>query len=1029
MSIEKKGYKKEKKVQRIPSMFILILMILISFDVSPSQGQIINGDFGDGLNGWYTEGDVKVEDGMAIMRTGDADWITLLYTDFTVSGDRLTFRYSFDTIWPDDIEYPEFPSYPLDSFQLTLDAGGENYFDIPLAWEPTGGLIPFSVDISSIAPGTRAALSFMLFDEDDEYRSIAIIDDISDPAEALPEPGTLILLGSGLIGLFMYGRYKSLSPGPMLHTPQVKRPATTQMARLFLSISIIFMILMCHNGVAYAERIEGNVDDRTSLEFTSPLFNTRTNILTLNMTVANISDTSLFTPMKVVITGISAPDVAVANPDGYTPEGLPFFDMALYVDDGELSPGESTSPRKISFYNPGRVKFRWDQDVLAVIEEYAEKGPVIFYICLVPGESQPVCKFYAEDFEIEDSEFDRILQSPLPEMYLYEQVRVDAFDMEDLPLEVTINGEEAIYNEEGFYYYRNLILKDGLNTISIRATNSAGLSTGREILLNIDSIPPVIKVTEPAEGALVTMSDLVLSGTVDDTEINTVILIKDFITRKEVPVLGGIFRDQILLSPGHNNITIKATDRAGNMASYHLDVPYAYSELGAIAGRISDSLLGLPLAGAMVTATSSSGYDRTTVSIADGGYRFEGIRSGDVILHIEKEGYMPLTLQIFSPGGDTPCIQNVGLLPVSAPGTFTLTGQARNTAGVPLSNIRVSVKDTPLFAITDLNGIYVIAGIPRTSFVAETFHEQYERESLNVNAGMYGPETAILTHHFILREIPFTIGILSPEEGEYLTEDSLVVTGFVKGGGRDVGVRVNDVLAQVYNGYFVANDVPMAEGVNRITAEMLDPSGTLLTDSREVTLSRKDGTGVVIHSLEAGIVPLEISVEVEGPEGVSFTGYNLEISGPGAAEVISEGISEGVIRYRVFVSEAGVYILSFHAVDSDGNTYQDTFGFTGMAREDVEGTLRMLWTRFKEDLTVNHVADALSLVSPETSWRYSEQFSLLGDRLPGAFAEIGDIQVVSLKDNVAKARVSLGEVTHYVWFVRDIYGLWKIHKF
>lgn len=1030
-------YFRREKMHSIKKLLLYISILLTFFFVSPSSGQIIKGDFSDGLNGWYTDGDVNVENGVAVIRTGGADglWETLLSTDFTVTGDRLNFRYYFDVVGPDDINYPDYESYPFDSFQVTLNAGDPYYYFEPLAWNPTGDFLPYSMDISSIPQGTRATLTFSLLDQDDGFRSIAGIDDISDPGNPVtnpvPEPGTLILIGGGLISLFLYGRFSKKEKEMVM----VK---VMNVQKICLWIFIIIMSQIYGVEAVHAELIEENIDDVTTLQFVSPLFNSRTNILTLNMTVTNVSDISIFTPLKVVITGISTIDVTVANPDGYTPEGLPFFDLTPYITDRELSPGEVTPSVKLSFYNPKRVKFRWDQDVFAHVDVATGVGPIIYNICLRPGEAPPKCEFYYDDPEIENPDFDRILEGPLSEMYLYEQVRVFAYDNEGLPLQVIINGIEAEFYEWGFYYYRDLILRDGLNTISIVVSSEAGVSVTREITLNIDSIPPAINLLEPAGGGVVITPEQALIGTVDDSGVTTVIVVKDFIYADEVPVVDGVFSKNIILSPGHNNISIEATDIAGNSSYFNLDLIYVYSELGIVEGRISSSVLSLPLAGATVTAISYNNEFRTAVSGDDGSYRLEGVRSGDVTLLIEKEGYTARNLKILSLGGDTPYLKNVALIPVSSPDTFTLTGQVKDTGDHPLRGAYVSIAGaalalseakTPLSSLSDKNGIYIISGIPRTSFVAEASIDMYEGTSLNVNAGDYSSNTTILTYNFILKKIPVYIRIISPADGEYLSGDDVMVVGLVRNEDRNVGIRVNGVLAQVYNGYFMANDVPLAAGVNNITAELIDPSGTLLADSINVIIDEGpgegSGPGARIHAQEAGIVPVDVPVNIEVPPDTSFYDYGIEVNGPGATELISEG----PLQHRVIITVPGVYTITFNGVDYAGDRYKDTYGFIGMAREDMEEMLKSIWTGMRDYLKAGSMDDAIALITPETRGRYAEQFFLLGDYLPEIFANIGDIQLVTLKDNVAKMRIYEGEIIHYVWFARDIYGLWKIHKF
>ncbi|HZX48477.1 MAG TPA: carboxypeptidase regulatory-like domain-containing protein, partial [Nitrospirota bacterium] len=948
------------------------------------------------------------DQGAAILRTGGIYGVydTSLYTTFVVSGNRLNFKYYFDITGPDDILSPDYHSYPPDSFQVTLDDGTGHDLVRTLAWEPLNVFVPFSLDISDFSFGTIVTLSFDLIDQDDGYKSVAAIDDVSDPITPVPEPETLILLGGGLIWVFLSGRYK-------------------RDLKYSISIMILFVIMISGIGTAHGELLEQNVDDLTRIDFKSPVFNTRTSTLSLGLVVTNMSDTAIQTPLKMIITGISTPDVTVANPDGYTLEGLPYIDLTVLIADHELSPGEVSSVAKLQFYNPKRIKFRWEQDLLAFVDVYTETGPVLENICLVPGEFPPVCEFYQYDFELKDPAFDKLLQHQLPEMYRYEQVRVYTYDYEELPLSVVINNADAVYNENGFYYYSDLVLQDGFNTISIEVTNASGMTAARDITLNIDTTPPNVEILQPAAGSVVTSRELIIEGVVDDPDVESVSLINNYISSMNIPVSDGRFDANISLQPGHNSITIEASDLPGNSMNTNLDVVYAYSETSQVSGRIIHGLLGLPVAGAVVTLIPQNGDYMSVISDKDGVYSIEGVRSGDVAIVVEKYGYEPENIKICALGGDSPPAQDIALQPVSLRDTFTLTGQIMNTAGQPVEGVKVSITGSSLNTTSDNNGIYLISGIPRNSFEAGGVLTGYVDEQININANAFSKDTLVLIHNFILSTINYSIGISYPEDGGYTTGDDTVVKGFIRGGDMDAGISVNGVLANVYNGYFVANSVPLSEGLNLITAEMVNEGGIIVTDSIELFRSPVINEGVLIHSQESGIVPLGLTVIIEAPPGILFVESNLQISGPEAAQVLSDDS----LHYTILINDPGIYYLAFNGADSAGNNYTGELGFTGMRRDDVNSMLKQIWNEFKVNIESNNTENALSMIVPETRERYEGQFYAAGAGLSDFFSRLGDIQLVTLSDNVAKARIYQGDATQYIWFARDIYGLWKIHKF
>ncbi len=982
---------------------ITIIMSLPGY----SAGQIINGDFNTALTGWDTRGDVTADQGAAILRTGGiyGMYDTSLYTTFVVSGNSLNFKYYFDITGPDDILSPDFPSYPFDSFQVSLDDGTGNYKVEALAWEPFNDFVSYSLDISNFSYGTIVTLSFDLIDQDDGFTSIAAIDDVIDHRTPVPEPGSLILLGSGLIWVFLSGRNRS---------------------NLIYRLLIILSAIMIPGiGTAHGALIEQNIDDLTRLDFTSPVFNTRTSTLSLDMVVTNISDTAIHIPLKVIITGISTTDVTVANPDGYTVKGLPYFDLSGGITDHELSPGERTSTVKLMFHNPKKIKFRWDQDVEAFVDVYEDSGPVLENICLVPGELPPVCEFYKYDLEIKNPEFDNLIQRQLPDMFRYEQVRVYAYDYEDIPVHVVINNKDAVYHENGFYYYSDVVLQDGLNTISIELINESGMTITRGIIMYIDSIPPNVEIIQPAAGSVVTSRELIIEGSVDDPAVDYISLIENYIISRNVPVSEGKFVTNISLQPGHNNITIESADLAGNSISNNLDIIYAYSETSKVSGRIINESINRPVAGAVVTLSRQNGDFISVISDEGGIYRIDGVRSGDVTISVEKYGYESKNITICALGGDSPHEQDIVLHPAVHPGSFTLTGQIIDTSGQPLKGVTVSISGSSLHTTSDNNGIYVISGIPRISFEAGGSLTGYVDAIVSVNVSVFSKDTLVLIHNFILSGINYSIGISYPEGGGYADGNDTIVKGFIKSGDIDAGVRVNGVLANVYNGYFVANGIPLSEGMNRITAEMINANGIIAADSIELIRPHTVNEGILILAQEAGIVPLGLKVIIEGPPGIIFSESNIHVTGPAVTQVLSDDIS----HYTILINEPGIYSLSFTGKDSSGNHYNGRFEFTGMVKNDVEVMLKKKWHKFKEHLFNNNIEDALSMIAHETRSRYLEQFHLAGSRLSDFFGNLGDIQLVALSDNVAKARVYQDDATYYIWFSRDIYGLWKIYKF
>ncbi len=114
----------------------------------------------------------------------------------------------------------------------------------------------------------------------------------------------------------------------------------------------------------------------------------------LDVSLKNISQDVLLTPIKVVINSISTTAVTVANADGVTPEGKPYFSYAM--DNGMLIAGMSTASKRWIFSNPKAVKFSYTTNVLGIIPEAAATIGSVGGVVEVSNPSSPIFGVSAE---------------------------------------------------------------------------------------------------------------------------------------------------------------------------------------------------------------------------------------------------------------------------------------------------------------------------------------------------------------------------------------------------------------------------------------------------------------------------------------------------------------------------------------------------------------------------------------------------------------------------------------------------------
>lgn len=141
----------------------------------------------------------------------------------------------------------------------------------------------------------------------------------------------------------------------------------------FLVISIVMAALILSVTTVFAET---DVSSMVKVTYSNAVYDRVKKTTSYDVTLTNISQQVLLTPIKVVIDGISSAVVTVANADGVTEDGKPYFDYRGQISDGALCQNEVSLSKTWTCSNPNRVRFTLNLKVMGkVAEAFATIGP------------------------------------------------------------------------------------------------------------------------------------------------------------------------------------------------------------------------------------------------------------------------------------------------------------------------------------------------------------------------------------------------------------------------------------------------------------------------------------------------------------------------------------------------------------------------------------------------------------------------------------------------------------------------------
>lgn len=462
---------------------------------------------------------------------------------------------------------------------------------------------------------------------------------------------------------------------------------------------------------------------------------------------------------------------------------------------------------------------------------------------------------------------------------------------------LTLNGDDDTITISAGAFSQSVTLEEGINTISVSATDSAGnTGTSGSFVVTYDATRPAVSITSPINGYVTGSASLTISGTVVDSPAITEATLRLNGSDSTITVTDNNFSQGVTLSPGVNTVEVTASDSSGNAGSSGI-ITVTLDKTAPVV-TITSPTDGLQLGTTSITITGTvddpsvtqvtltlNGAD-STITVTDGAFSAaETLQEGsNTILVTASDAYN-------NEGTSSTVTVEVDTDKATVTITTPSTGLVTNAASLPVSG---TVDDPAITEATlRLNGASQTLTVSGGEFGAiVTLSEGVNTIAVAAtdelgNTGSSGVITATLDI-----TAP-TISLTSPTPGLFVNTASLTVSGTIDDPSvttATLTLNGADEILPVQARSF-SRTVVLKHGDNTISVSATDTAGnTGTTGTIAVTLDT-DAPAVTVTSPASGSTTNTSTVGVSGTvvDDPAIVEATLTLNGNSSTITVTDG--------------------------------------------------------------------------------------------------------------------------------------------